>query len=48
LGSKDSNVVLELFEELFKIDERVLYFDTDSGVFISIEKRFMSLNWMIF
>ena len=45
LGGKDSNVVLgafvtcygrmKLYEELFKIDKRVLYFDTDSIIFIS-------------
>ena len=45
LGGKDSNVVLESFvtcngrmrfyEELFKIDGRVLYFDTDLVIFIS-------------
>jgi hypothetical protein len=50
LGGKDSNVVLEsfvtcygrmrLYEELFKIDERVLYFDTDSVIFISKEKHY--------
>jgi hypothetical protein len=50
LGGKDSNVVkgsfvtcygrMRLYEEMFKIDERVLYFDTDSIIFISKEKHY--------
>jgi len=45
LGGEDSNVVLgafvtcygrmKLYEELFKIGDRILYFDTDSIIFIS-------------
>jgi hypothetical protein len=50
LGGKDSNVVLgsfvtcygrmRLYEEMFKIDDRVLYFDTDSIIFISKENHY--------
>jgi hypothetical protein len=50
LVGKDSNVVLgcfvtcygrmRLYEELFKIVERVLYFDTDSIIFISKENHY--------
>ena len=45
LRGKDNNVIIgafvtcygrmHLFNELFKLDERVLYFDTDSIIFIS-------------
>ena len=45
LGGKDNNVIIgafvtcygsmHLFNELFKLDDRVLYFDTDSIIFIS-------------
>jgi hypothetical protein len=56
LRGKDSNVVLgsfvtcyvrmRLYVEIFKIDHRVLYFDTDS--IISFQKKIiMSLNWLI-
>jgi hypothetical protein len=31
---------MRLYEELFKIDERVLYFDTDSIIFISNENHY--------
>jgi hypothetical protein len=50
LGGKDSNVVLgsfvtcygrmRLYEELFKIDEGVIYFDIDSIIFISKENHY--------
>ena len=50
LGGKDSNVVLgafvtcygrmHLYEELFKIDEGILYFDADSIIFISKENLY--------
>jgi hypothetical protein len=50
LGGKDSNVILgsfvtcynrmRLFEELFKIDDRVLYFDIDSISLISKENHY--------
>ncbi len=50
MGGKDSNVVLgsfvtcygrmRLYEELFKIDDRVLYFDTDSIIFNSKESHY--------
>jgi hypothetical protein len=49
LGGKDSNVVLgsfvichgqmRFYEELFKIDERILYFETDAIIFISKENH---------
>ncbi len=49
MRGKDSNVVLgsfvtcygrmRLYEELLKIDDRVLYFDTDSIIFISNENH---------
>ncbi len=49
-GGTDSNVVLSsfvtcygrmrLYEEMFKIDDRVLYFDTDSIIFISKEYNY--------
>ena len=45
LGGKDNNVVIgafvtcygrmHLFQELFKLDDRVLYYDTDSIIFLS-------------
>jgi hypothetical protein len=31
---------MSFYEELFKIDGRVLYFDTDSVIFISKEKHY--------
>jgi hypothetical protein len=31
---------MRLYEELFKIDERVFYFDTDSIIFISKEYNY--------
>jgi hypothetical protein len=31
---------MRLYKELFKIDERVLYFDTDSFIFISKENHY--------
>jgi hypothetical protein len=31
---------MRLYEKLFKIDERVLYFDTDSIIFISNENHY--------
>ncbi len=31
---------MRLYEELFKIDERVLYYDTDSIIFISKENHY--------
>jgi hypothetical protein len=31
---------MRLYEELFKIDDRVLYFDTDSIIFISKENHY--------
>ena len=50
LGGKDSNVVLgafvtcygrmRLYQEMFKIDDRILYYDTDSIIFISKKNQY--------
>jgi hypothetical protein len=37
---------MRLYEELFKIDERVLYFDTDSIFFISKENHYELADYL--